>query len=131
MSDEEQVHESDAWRDNTRRSGPGGTAATGKQSEGGGDGYEEGRTHTGWGPVDGELADEAVAVHGRHRHIEQDAWRDDSRQSGPGGTASSGKQSEGGGAGYEKGRTHTGWAPVDGELAEGEAAHRSHSAHED
>lgn len=61
MSNEEQVHEDDAWRDDTRQSQPGGTAASGRQSEGGGTGYEAGRTHTGWGPVDSELATEEAA----------------------------------------------------------------------
>lgn len=123
---ENDVREDDAWRDDERRSQPGGMSSSGEQSEGGGDGYEDGRTHTGWGPADGELADAETAEtdpdhRGRHRHTAQDAWRADARESQPGGTAASGEQSQGGGGGYENGRTHTGWGPVDGELAEEEA----------
>ncbi|XAS75019.1 hypothetical protein V3G39_10095 [Dermatophilaceae bacterium Sec6.4] len=124
---EEQARGNDAWRDDMRQSQPGGMAASGEQSEGGGEGYESGRTHTGWGPADGELAEEESASSGGRHHGDGDAWRDHDRRSQPGGMAASSGQSQGDGGGYESGRTHTGWGPADGELADEETTRKAGS----
>ncbi len=79
--------------------GPGGTAASGGQSEGGGEPMQDETAHTGYGPTDGGTPHAGAGDAGH-----------------PAGLAASGGESQGGGTEDGEGRRHTGWGPVDGEV---------------
>ena len=103
MSGSDQAHDDDVEKTSGgRRAHPGGTAASGEQSDGGGI-QEQGDTrHSGYAPTDTDAPEVAEFSH----------------TGTPGGTAAHGGQSEGGGTDPEGGRKHSGWGPVDGETAD-------------
>ena len=102
MSGPDQVQDDGNETDEGRNPRPGGTAASGEQSDGGGSQEQTDTRHSGYAPTDTEAPEVAeFAASGT-----------------PGGTAASGGQSEGGGTAAEGGRKHSGWGPVDGETAD-------------
>lgn len=80
--------------------GPGGTAASGTNTEGGGESAQERSPHTGYAPTDT----------GGGSHAVQDREDGD-----PAGMTATGAQSQGSGT-DDAGRHHTGWGPADGEV---------------
>lgn len=84
-----------------RNDEPGGMAASGEQSEGGGKSSQKDGFHSGYAPTDT----------GGHEAGQVDRGH-------PQGMNADGSHSQGGGSADTSGRSHSGWGPVDGENAE-------------
>lgn len=97
-----------AAREHDEAGGPGGTAPSAGQTEGGRAPAQQESARTGYAPTDTGGVAHAGAGEGGH----------------PAGMAASGTQRQGGGV-DDEGRHHTGWGPADGEVNDVEDPERT------